>query len=107
LAWTKDKYLRHFDFGAVATAGAFLSCTAKKVSKEGRPDQHEGPSSADNRAAAAVLASLKQASKKPRPLVPRFGVLQGESKKPSAIIAVNNPFNSFEKHIKNKYHMVS
>ncbi|AMC35776.1 hypothetical protein [Janthinobacterium sp. B9-8] len=58
--------------------GDSLSCFAKKVSKEGDPDQHEGPSSADNRAAAAELASLKQASKKPRPLVPRFGVLQGE-----------------------------
>ncbi|AMC33356.1 hypothetical protein VN23_01415 [Janthinobacterium sp. B9-8] len=42
------------------------------------------PLSADNRAAAAELASLRQASKKPRPLVPRFGVLQGDFKKPHA-----------------------
>ncbi|MBY0445640.1 MAG: hypothetical protein K2Q15_10580, partial [Burkholderiales bacterium] len=52
--------------------------------KEGRPTKHEGPSSADNRAAAAELASLKQSSPKPRPLVPRFGVFQGDFKKPRA-----------------------
>jgi hypothetical protein len=51
------------------------------------------PLSADNRAAAAELASLKQASKKPRPLVPRFGALQGDFKKPRVKSVVNAFFS--------------
>jgi len=42
-----------------------------------QPQKHENPLSADNRAAAAELASLRQASKKPRPFVPRVAVSRG------------------------------
>ncbi|QBC43097.1 hypothetical protein C1H71_05730 [Iodobacter fluviatilis] len=62
----------------LATAGPSFLASPRNEAKEGDPTKHAGPSSADNRAAAAELASLKQSSPKPRPLVPRFGVLQGE-----------------------------
>ncbi|PHV02694.1 hypothetical protein CSQ88_05600 [Iodobacter sp. BJB302] len=40
--------LRHGDLGAVATAGAFLSCFAKKGSERRRPHETRRPLTADN-----------------------------------------------------------
>ncbi|QBC44923.1 hypothetical protein C1H71_16200 [Iodobacter fluviatilis] len=81
-------------FGAVATAGAFLSCFAKKRSQRRRPHETRKPlicGQSSGGCGTHSLRSLKQSSPKPRPLVPRFGVFQGEDKKPcakSVVIAV-------------------
>ncbi len=82
VAQSKVKKILFSAFGTLilerlATAGPSFLASPRNEAKR-QTQKHEGPSSADNRAAAAELALLKQSSPKPRPLVPRFGVLQGE-----------------------------
>ncbi|AMC34580.1 hypothetical protein VN23_08185 [Janthinobacterium sp. B9-8] len=73
--------LRHVDLGAgVPLDLPFLRGQETKPKKAA--PQTRNPFAADNRAAAAELASLRQSSPKPRPLVPRSARFQGRVKAP-------------------------
>ncbi|NHQ87820.1 hypothetical protein HA050_17035 [Iodobacter sp. HSC-16F04] len=85
LGWLKSKTLFSvcdtMILERLATAGpSFLASPRNEAKRQ----QHYTKAPHLRTAAAAELASLKQASKKPRPLVPRLGVFQGDFKKPYA-----------------------